>query len=320
MYNIGIVGLGHVARHQISALERSGKFRLIAGCDTDASCFELLSADVQSFTEIDEMLGLPGLDVVVVASPNRLHVDHGIRVMEAGKWLVMEKPLAETQEELERFSARRQALGGKCTLALHAAHGVEVEWFCREYASTGRFGDVVAFDARFYDPYFENGLLTSSARSLGGSWIDSGINALSVICRMVDAAALEITDSRMTRVAGTDCHEVQGTVEFRIAGPQGGTGSIDTNWTLGRNSKSTRIAFSDDDGRYVFDHSGQEVIRYQDGQPEVVFTCTNGLPRLTNHYIGVFDEVARQIQEDSHNFEYCLELHRLLYQAERSVL
>jgi D-galactose 1-dehydrogenase len=318
MYNIGIVGLGHVARHQISALERSEKFRLIAGCDTDASCFEVLCDTVQSFTEIDEMLALPDLDVVVIASPNRMHVEHGIRVMEAGKWLVMEKPLAETQEELDRFSARCQALDGKCTLALHAAHGVEVEWFCREYASTDRFGDVVAFDARFYDPYFENGLLTNSARSLGGSWIDSGINALSVVCRMVDAAALQITDSRMTRVAGTDCHEVQGTVDFCITGPPGGAGSIDTNWTLGRNSKSTRIVFSVDGSRYLLDHSAQEVVRYQDGHPEVIFTCTNGLPRLTNHYIGVFDEVARQIQEGSDNFEYCLELHRLLYQAERS--
>jgi D-galactose 1-dehydrogenase len=318
MYNIGIVGLGHVARHQVDGLNRTRQFRLVAGCDTDPRCFGLLDKKVATFTDIEAMLAIRELDVVIVASPNRLHVEHGIRVMEADKWLVMEKPLAESREEFERFRSRYKALNGRCTLALHAAFGAELEWFCKQHAAAGenRQG-LVEFRSRFYDPYFENGRLKKSVRSLGGSWVDSGINALSVIGRLMDLQTLEISDSRMSRVAESECRELQGSVDFTFRGKAtNGEGWIDTNWTLGRNSKTTRIRFAGDDGRYLLEHSAQEVIREQDGRSEVLFRCENGLPRLTNHYVGVFDDLARQLEQGGDNFSYCDVLHRLLYAAE----
>jgi hypothetical protein len=66
----------------------------------------------------------------------------------------------------------------------------------------------------------------------------------------------------------------------------------------------------------VLDHSTQQVIRYKEHRPEVAFSCTNGRPRLTNHYVGVFEDVAKQVTCGIDNFEYGEQLHRLLYQAE----
>lgn len=317
VYNVGMVGLGHVATHHVAALAHSKQFRLIAGCDTDEARLRLLEPNVQTFTELDAMLALAELDVVIVASPNRMHVEHGIEVMSAGKWLVMEKPLAETGQDFDRFCAARADLNGKCTMALHAAHGVEMEWFCSEHGKDAAGPDrLVSFDARFYDPYLQRTGLTSGARSLGGSWIDSGINALSVICRMVEPTALQVVDSRMTRVAGSDCREVQGTVEFRFAQHAlGGSGSIDTNWAIGRDSKTTRVRFESGDS-YLLDHSAQQVSRYVDESLETLFSGTNRLPRLTNHYIGVFECLAQQLQSGADNFEYGTQLHELLYRAE----
>ena len=318
MYSVGIVGLGHVARHHVAALERSRQFRLVAGCDRDPSRFGLLGDKVSRFTDIEDMLAMTGLDAVIVASPNRVHVDHGLRVLEAGKWLVMEKPLAETREEFDRFNARRKALNGKCTLALHAAFGVELEWFCQQHGMPGDAAhQLVEFRSNFYDPYFENQHLVDSARSLGGAWVDSGINALSVISRFIDPNALEIIDSRMTRVAGPKCREVQGSVDFAFNNVGlCREGSIDTNWTLGRNKKTTLIRVAGDDSRYLLDHSAQQVIRQDDGGGRVLFSCDNGLPRLTNHYVGVFDDLGRQFDTGADNFSICEPLHDLLYQAE----
>lgn len=320
LYNIGIVGLGHIARHQIAALEHSTRCRLIAGCDTDTKQFALLDSSASVYTDIDAMLKLDELDVVVVASPNQLHVAHGIQVMTAGKWVMMEKPLAETRAEFEQFRLNREALDGRCTLALHAAHGVEVEWFCNE--RTGERGDrasLASFDAKFYDPYVKNGKALQSVRSLGGSWVDSGINALSVIARLVKPETLELRDSRMIRLAGSGCREVQGTVEFIIdRHGSRGAGSIDTNWTLGCDSKTTLVSFVDDSVRYLLDHSAQQVVKQENQHTEVLFTCNNGLPRLTNHYIGVFDDLARQLDNGNDNFPYCEKLHCLLYEAEEA--
>jgi D-galactose 1-dehydrogenase len=317
MFKVAIVGLGHVATHQIAALERSEDFELIAGCDSNAARFSALPRSARTFTELSELLKVPELDVVVIASPNRLHVPHGIEVMAADKWLLIEKPLTETSDELARFEQHREKYAARCTLALHAAFGVEVDWCHAEFAGELFDGfELNYFTAGFYDPYFDDGSLKPNAASLGGSWTDSGINALSVICRFINAENLVVRDSRMTRVGGVGCREVQGTVELEFAGHERrGSGSIDTNWTLGRNHKSTRLSDVRTDRHFILDHSAQQVVLRADDRERVVFSCDNGLPRLTNHYMGVFRDLALQMKRNEDNFRYCLELHRILHQA-----
>jgi hypothetical protein len=66
----------------------------------------------------------------------------------------------------------------------------------------------------------------------------------------------------------------------------------------------------------ILDHSEQQVIVSENGESRVVFNNDNGLPRLTNHYIGVFSDLARQMRSGKDNFAYCQQLHDLLYEAE----
>lgn len=318
MFNVGIIGLGHVASHQISAINRSTEFHLIAGCDPDRSRLALLDHSVIAYAELEEMLNRPDLDLIVVASPNRLHVPHGVQAMAAGKWLFMEKPLAMTQEDFDLFARKRQEYAGHCTLALHAAFGVEVEWFCGERIHhKADADDLTSFVAEFYDPYFDDGQLQQRATSLGGSWMDSGINALSVVCRLISPDDLAVSDSRMTRPKESVCLEIQGSVDFKWSrSRERGTGVIKTSWTTGRDQKLTTLGFDSDDRKIILDHSAQQVILREQEQDQLLFSCDNGLPRLTNHYVGAFRNLALQMQAGTDNFSYCQKLHRLLYQAE----
>ena len=318
MFTVGLIGLGHVASHQISAVSSSSEFDLIAGCDPDRSRLSLLNRSVAAYTNFEEMLTRSDLDVVVVSSPNRLHVSHGIQVMAAGKWLFMEKPLAETQEDFELFDRKRQEYTGKCTLALHAAFGTELEWF-RGEQDHHEFdvAKITSILAEFDDPYYEDGQLQQRAASLGGSWMDSGINALSVICRLLRRTDLVICDSHITRAKESDCLEVQGIVDFAWSRSGArGTGTIKTSWTAGRDKKQTTLYFSSSDKRIILDHSSQHVLLREQEQDRLLFSCNNGLPRLTNHYVGAFRDLASQMNAGKDNFSYCQNLHRLLYQAE----
>ncbi len=317
MISIGIAGIGHVAAHQIAAILCLDEFTLSACCDPDPERLSGLSPEVATFTAIDDMLAGIDLDVVVVATPNHLHVEHGIQVLEAGRWLLIEKPAAPSREGFELLGNTLSSLGGRCSVALHAAFGVELMWFIDQLQSGALdLPTACSFESRFYDPYFEDGRLQQRAKSLGGSWMDSGVNALSVICRLVPPAALSLQDSRMTRLPDTGCSEIQGTVDFRFNRPEmPGTGSIDTNWTLGRDSKVTTLRYPDRSVEIVLDHTSQRVIR-RDGRGEsAIYVCENDLPRLTNHYIGVFSDLAVQIQSNRDNFSYAASLHDLLYDA-----
>jgi predicted dehydrogenase/threonine dehydrogenase-like Zn-dependent dehydrogenase len=65
----------------------------------------------------DAIIGDPGVDVVVVATPHDTHADLAVRALEAGKHLWCEKPLALTLDELDlvekawRSSGRQLAVG-----------------------------------------------------------------------------------------------------------------------------------------------------------------------------------------------------------------
>jgi len=318
MYNVGIIGLGHVATHQIAAIEESSDFRLLAGCDPDTSRHKVLDRSVTAYARVEELLGHSDLDVVVIASPNRLHVEHGLQVLAADKWLFMEKPLAETREEFDLFAEKKQELSGNCTLALHAAFGLEMEWFCRHKDDhKARVCDMNTFAAEFYDPYVEDGHPLPRAASLGGSWMDSGINALSVVCRLIDAQDLVMCSSQMTRDEDTDCLELEGRVDFEFTRPVvSGKGVISTSWITGRDKKLTTLGFESSGRTIVLDHSEQRVILREDKKDHLLYACNNDMSRLTNHYIGAFKDLAKQMKTGKDNFEYCQQLHRLLYQAE----
>ncbi|MGI9262794.1 MAG: Gfo/Idh/MocA family protein, partial [Woeseiaceae bacterium] len=319
-FGAGIVGLGHVATHQIDALLCSEDFVLVAACDHDATARASLAATVDAYEQLDDMLERSDLDVVIVATPNRLHVEHGVSVMEAGKRLIIEKPVAETQADFNVLADTKQRLSAHCTVALHAAFGVEVEWFINELAN-GTYDDFEfeSFHCQFYDPYVLNGQLQPGASSLGGSWIDSGINALSVICKLLVTQGLTMSNSSMNRSSDLACLEVQGAVDFTVSDSGSKffrSGTIETDWTTGQNRKVTTLAIAGGSRKVVLDHSKQAVVMVEGDDEETVFECDNDLPRLTNHYIGVFKDLAEQIRDRKDNLDYCREMHKLLYQAE----
>jgi D-galactose 1-dehydrogenase len=318
MIGVGIVGLGHVATYQAEALEHCDGIRLVAGCDLVKDALAKLPEQARRYERLEDLLGDRDIDAVVIASPNPLHVEHSQLVIGSGKWLVLEKPIAVTRRDAEQLVKTRNQRNGHCTVALHAAFGLEVEWLC-DQLEAGAFDrqSIVRITSGFYDPYFANGRLLEHARSLSGSWLDSGINALSVIDRILAGKRMTITDSRMTRVSDSGCSEVQGTVEFCFSPKAGtGTGLIDTNWTIGRNSKVTLLQIDDGKTTIVADHSAQRVV-IRDGETErELYRCDNDRPRLTNHYVGVFQDLVRQMKDGEDNFEKSVALHDLVYTAE----
>jgi myo-inositol 2-dehydrogenase/D-chiro-inositol 1-dehydrogenase len=58
--------------------------------------------DVPVTTELQEFLNWP-CDAVMVVSPNYLHSAHGVAALEAGKHVLVEKPLATTLEDCDRL-------------------------------------------------------------------------------------------------------------------------------------------------------------------------------------------------------------------------
>jgi len=110
---VGIVGAGMVAPcHAAGFLEAPLRCRVVAVCDVDEARARDLAAvcDARVCTDHRELLADPGVDLVDVLLPHHLHHPVALAVLDAGKHLLLEKPVALTYgQSLEVCRRARQA-------------------------------------------------------------------------------------------------------------------------------------------------------------------------------------------------------------------
>jgi predicted dehydrogenase len=109
---MGVIGVGALGQHHARHLARLTEVRLVGVCDIDAVRAAQISAELgtAAFVEIDDLLGK--VDAVTVAVPTPAHAEVGIRALELGVPVLMEKPLAATLAEADDLiaAARRRRL------------------------------------------------------------------------------------------------------------------------------------------------------------------------------------------------------------------
>ena len=112
-----VVGCGWVARdYAIPAILRSPHAELIACCDESDAALEatvkvlhLANAALRMTRHLDDVCGDASVEAVYVATPNHVHADAFIRLLEAGKHVLVEKPLATSSEDADRMAAAAAA-------------------------------------------------------------------------------------------------------------------------------------------------------------------------------------------------------------------
>ncbi|HEY0456860.1 MAG TPA: Gfo/Idh/MocA family oxidoreductase [Verrucomicrobiae bacterium] len=106
-YNVGIIGYGWVSGAHIASINATQQAQVTAVCSSRKLDARELSArhnsEIQCFTEVEAMLAQPGLDVVSVCSYPQDHAKHAVAAANAGKHLIIEKPLALNWEDCQEI-------------------------------------------------------------------------------------------------------------------------------------------------------------------------------------------------------------------------
>ncbi|MGC5628797.1 Gfo/Idh/MocA family protein [Georgenia sp. Z1344] len=117
---VGIVGVGGIALSHMAALRTMPGARLVAVCDLDAArAAEVAHTErCAGYGSVEELLADDEVEAVIVCTPNMTHEKLGHQVLQAGRHLLMEKPLALTPEGARGVAAEAEARG----LALAVGH------------------------------------------------------------------------------------------------------------------------------------------------------------------------------------------------------
>jgi phthalate 4,5-cis-dihydrodiol dehydrogenase len=118
MIRIGIAGLGAAGRAFVPAIRAHEGFELRAIADPSP---EIRSefADFAVYPHLEALLGDKSIDAVCIATPTELHAAQARAAFEAGKHVLLEKPMATTLEDARSIvEAARRA--GKVLLVGHS--------------------------------------------------------------------------------------------------------------------------------------------------------------------------------------------------------
>ena len=138
-----VLGLG-IGKAHAEAVAKSENATLVALCDRDEALLQKMGAlypDAKLYTDAEALFADPQVEIVSVCLPSAMHADYAVRAMEAGKHVLVEKPVDITCERAMRIEEARLRTGKRCGVVLQNRFNLNM-YPIREAIDSGRMGQL----------------------------------------------------------------------------------------------------------------------------------------------------------------------------------
>ena len=100
-----VVGCGHIGKRHAEMISRNEEAELVALVDVkDSSEIGTAAYNVPHFKNLEDLLASNlEIDVINVATPNGFHAEQGMKILESGRHLVIEKPMSLNKGDSEKL-------------------------------------------------------------------------------------------------------------------------------------------------------------------------------------------------------------------------
>lgn len=299
-----LIGLGRIATFYVEGLRDSNYYDLVYVCDKNPraeakALYENLTCEfVENYLEVFEN---KAVEVAIIATPPCTHARIIADCHNYGVLPVVEKPVADSEYDFNRL------LGMKIPFKtmFHWKYGSEVLYFKENILPNVKIKSIAI---SIQDPYLDDEChVRKEYLHKAGCWIDSGVNALSLISTLFGGMGgcwiksyHEVVDKKSGQPYEAACDLRHGFVSCTIS----------VKWNQDTDCKTTEVVT--DKGLYILNHSRQEVLCGS----ETIFHNSDGLERhrLGQHYFNLF---ARPVSELDSGLEVAA-IHKFLYKPVRN--
>ena len=180
-YGVAIIGTGRISGAHARAAQNVANARLVAASEIDEARGKQFAEKwgVAVVTDYKELLKRDDIDIVALTLPHWLHMPIGVEAMNAGKHVLVEKPMADSVEECDIMIEASRRNGVKLFTG-HTEQFLAPNVEARRLIESGEVGDVVmiadcwykAFALHTRPPWFldrEKG---------GGMWLMNGAHMI----------------------------------------------------------------------------------------------------------------------------------------------
>jgi predicted dehydrogenase len=146
-----VIGTGFVGPHHVDAVRRGGYAEVVAVVGSDEGRAQARARDLgvgRGTADLGSILADPSIDVVHVCTPNRTHVEIATAALEAGKHVVVEKPVALDSASAHRLAGLARRVGRHAMVAL-TYRGYPMIRRARRIIARGALGELRLIDGGY---------------------------------------------------------------------------------------------------------------------------------------------------------------------------
>ena len=158
----GLIGCGRISVRHVQSLSDLTQAKLVAVADIiEARARRIAQEDhVEPYTDYRRLLDRDDIDVISICTPSGLHAEMAIEAMQAGKHVLVEKPIALTMSDADRMIAAARVTKRKLSVVLQNRYNPPMQALRRVIDNNG-LGRLLLGNAtvRWYRPqeYYEDG-------------------------------------------------------------------------------------------------------------------------------------------------------------------
>jgi UDP-N-acetyl-2-amino-2-deoxyglucuronate dehydrogenase len=205
----------------------------------------------------------PRVEALYLCTPHHLHQAHTALAAEAGKHILVEKPLARTLTEGQTMIATAQRAGVTLMVAENARFMAAVQ-HCKALIERGCVGDLRAVQLHEETPFQPSQWRSRRALNGGGMLIDSGIHKVHLL-RYFAGEPAHLYAAALPHALSQ--HEGEDGVVVMTRGASGVVGVIHQAWTSAQRPGPAWVMVSGTRGRLYFE-MGASWLRLAQGSTE----------------------------------------------------
>jgi UDP-N-acetylglucosamine 3-dehydrogenase len=231
---VAVIGTGFWGKNQARVFSQLHQTKLMCVCDANPNTASTIGSqfNVESTTDIGNVLSRRDIDAVTICTPTVTHKDVATRALEAGKHVLVEKPMTNTASE------------GNDLLLLAKKKGLRIM-----PGHIERFNPAVTYLKSLVDEGTLGNIMLLVARRVG-RWPerigDVGVVRDTAI-HDIDLARYIFADevSAVYAHLGSLRHSKEDYAEIMLQFSKGGTAFIDANWLTPKKTRTMVVTGSD---------------------------------------------------------------------------
>ncbi|XEC92889.1 Gfo/Idh/MocA family protein [Paenibacillus tarimensis] len=273
---VAIIGCGAIAqRRHIVEYAVNENVELVAFCDPvlerAEKCAETYGG--KAYTDYNELLLEAKPDAVSVCTPNATHAEISVAAANAGAHVLVEKPMAATDEEAQRM-IEAAAKNGVYLMVGHNQRLMPPHVKAKEILKSGKLGKVISFRTSFGHPGPEGWSVDGRESwffrkedAIMGAMGDLGVHKSDLIRWLLEDEVAQVTGFIGTLdKEGTD---VDDNAICVLRMKSGAIGSLVASWTYYKGEDNSTVLWCDNGVMKIGTHPDDQVIvELRDGTVE----------------------------------------------------